>query len=278
MKSLEDLFLKNLSYCAVVKHRNPSESIFCDISATNLGLIQEEIGSILKSNDGKRLIYFFFVDKQTKENLKKVFDNFTFIDFIGYFDSCQKCVLEDNLSLSHILQFINFFHLIGSLRIIKGIDTKQSQINNILIEIIKSHEFPFLIKYSASQIYVCRDLGNSELYYNDDLQNFYKELLKSINEDGAFTKFIALYSMYYNSFDVKASVVKELKDQIVKGSNIDFNALHTYLPQIHAILLRSDKNKFRRDINKNRILEKLYSFDCTRSMVTPKVKTKNRQK
>ena len=82
MRKLEDFFLKNLAYCAVVKHRNPAESVYSNMSyKINQDIIQGEINAVLQNKDGKRLIYLFFVDKQTKDNLQKIFNNFTFQDF-----------------------------------------------------------------------------------------------------------------------------------------------------------------------------------------------------
>ena len=79
-------------------------------------------------------------------------------------------------------------------------EAQRNQVNNIIKDIINSQNFPLLIKYSASQIYVCQDVKNSNLYDTDFLQAFYEELKKTINEDGAFTRFITLYSMYYYLF------------------------------------------------------------------------------
>ena len=108
MSKLDVFFLQNLAYCTALKHRTPLETLYSNINL-HKDQILDEIKDILRRRDSRRLIYLFIVDKKTKDDFEKILNNFKFSDFIPYFESCKKSILDDNLSLEYMFQFINFY-------------------------------------------------------------------------------------------------------------------------------------------------------------------------
>lgn len=264
-RSLQNFFLKNISYCLAVKHRRPFYNLYCDISKNNESIFSE-IKTILKKRDSSHLIYLFFIDKYTKEGFRNyIFKRIDYNQFINYFESCKNSLLDDYNTQRYMFQFINFFHLLGTLRLLKDFKCKNKEINEILLDIIKRDEFHFLIKYSASQIYVCRDLGNRFINKKNSLQEFYnKYLIKEIINGSFFTKFVALYSIFYNTFEMEHKNIKKICGKLIEDSSrIDFNILHEYLPQIHCLLYRSYKDKFAKGFldDNNEGFKQLYFYN-----------------
>lgn len=265
--SLNNFFLQNIAYCLSVKHRRPSSALYCDILINEKNIFSEIKGIIIQK-EKSNLIYLFFLDKFTKECLEKnIFNRIRYKEFIEYFKACKASILDDYNTKYYMFQFVNFFHLIGTLRLLKDFSLNREEINSILLEILEKDEYHFLIKYSASQIFVCKDLGNENFEKNKILRSFYKNnLIKEVVNNKFFTKFIFLYSIYYNSFDIINENIKGIFNNILKNDkvkNVDFNLLHTYLPQIHSILYRTNKEKFGKRFldNLTKGFAELYFYD-----------------
>lgn len=258
-KAIYTFFIENLSYCALNKQN--SKSMYIDLAKENsFKEVKRWFEAVFEDknyeNNPKqaKLIYFYFPDKATVENLDKIFDCFKFKDFQPYFDFCLSRILDTyNENDLELFSCINFFHLIGSLRFFKSETVNFVKIQSVLNDIIESKKLHPLIKYSATQITTLLEVepkNDPRAYKN--LENFkqhYFYQLDSLETSNEFAKYISFYSMYYysNKYNPDELVKEEYFKKIINDGKIDFNSLHILIPQIASLLIRIDQEKYQNE-------------------------------
>ena len=199
------------------------------------------------------LIYFYFVDKDTLQFLKnKTFSKVKFKAFESYFLLAQHELEKLPLSTGNFYRYVNFYHLIGTMRLLPSCDQNKisGKIISYLLDIIRS-EMPLIIKFSARQILV--NHYHSRLTHSDmvqiDLCN--EQLLREVSDNSDLTKFLALYYLYYYDFSYEMNeLVSDLRKKLstLKDSEL-LPSLATNVPQLHSLMIRKGSPK--------KIMEKL---------------------
>ena len=249
-------FIEILSYCALNKQQG--YALFANLDELNLlNEVKDWFEIVLRRKffsqniNQPKLIYFYFLDQNIVKHLDKVFEDLSYSDFEDYFDFCYKRILdtynENNLEL---FSYINFFHLIGSLRYFKDDEQNMQKIVTVLYTIINCKKLHPLIKYSALQITIIinfKEANNSNIYRSFDyFEEEYLKQLSLLRDEPNFARYISFYSMYYydNKFNSMQLINQKYFDRILLGDNIDFRYLHTFIPQIASHLIRLDVDKY----------------------------------
>lgn len=266
MGELEDYFLKNLSYCVTIKRRKQGYSIYEPEFEKKVEYLNQIKNDVLKTS-GKEtlLIYYFFLDKDTKDSFQKLFKKITYDEFSEYFDNCLKRAQKTGVKNLNKIEFINLFHLIGTIRLLKDYESKSEEIEEILENILSEphHVFPSVIKYSAQQIFVNIFFKEKDSLDLNRYQNFIASLTNEIDENTSLTRFIALYSFFYYDFGkTEKEIISEYIKKITERKKLFLKNLHQYLPQIQSLIIR--QNYLNKNINS--IFKELYSVSKTSQM------------
>lgn len=259
----EAMFLKNLAYCAAIKHRNPGDSPFLNPPVTTSmhgrkaskpsdgGVIRQWVTEIVRIPDPKRLIYYFVVDHATRECLKDVFAKLTWREFSGYFDVCAEDVrMKCGLSNGWHFRYMNMFHLVGTLRIIKDYAKNAAEIVDRLSEFaedISAYGECFMLRFSIRQVllmlleHVLADYS-AQLFTDANrgtrlLKTVNVELLEKLQSVDTFTHILSLYSQYYYGFGAHGNLLHEFDSKVREETDPTQRSVryHILLPQIHAV-------------------------------------------
>lgn len=245
MSNIEDYFLKNLSYCMAIKRRKQGYAIYQKDFSEDHECVQYITDEVLSSRGDKtRLIYYFFLDKRTLVGFKALFNDISYSVFKDYFHGCLKRVKKGGTFESNKLEFINLFHLIGSLRLLKNRKQYRDEIYNNLYEILDSpaNVYPLVIKYSAYQIMVEMFFDDKTSVEPQKFSKFIETLRKEIPKNNSLAKFIALYSFFYYDFGkTEIEIMNKHIDKIDILNDSFLKNLHQYLPQIQSLFIRNSK-------------------------------------
>ena len=253
---ISDFFINSLSYAFINKNKNIPISTSIKKNKYILNETKDWLKNIIRrkhfSSDIKlpKLIYYIFPDREVVKNLESVFENVDFEDYLKYYKFCYKHIFECyNAEKFEFFSYINFFHLIGSFRFFSTEIENKQRIEDKLYEILNEDKFHPLIKYSALQLSTSNTLEKD--WKSNDYANytlFKKEYLRtihSIEKGGTLTKYISFYAIFYygKDYNFKTIVNKHLEN-IVQGNEVNKEKLHTYLPQLTALLIRLNKDLY----------------------------------
>lgn len=265
-------FIENLSYCAL--NRRKGITLYKDLSDVNLlKEVKDWIENIFERKyfwnnvELPKPIYFFFPDRETVGFLNRIFEEFTYDEYKGYFEFCCEKISDqynnDNLEL---FSQINFFHLIGSFRFFNQ-SNNRTDIYEKLAFILQNSNFHPLIKYSALQLMTIIEIEPSNdisNYRNPQLfREEYLGQLNSLEKNEFFRKYISFYSMYYynNQYSPMQLINEKYIEKIISAGQINYGYLHTYLPQIAAHLIRIDPRRYKKEKIKNNIISIFDIYD-----------------
>lgn len=264
---IEDFFINSLSYCIINKNKNIPISSSIGKNKFLLDESRDWLRNIILrkhfASDSQlpKLIYYIFPDIEVVKELKPVFSNIKFKDFIEYFRFCNNNLLECYCANEiEFFSYINFFHLIGSFRFFSKEMSNKRIIEDELYKILNEENFHPLIKYSALQITSLNTFeysGKLNNYSNYNLfQKEYSKIIESIEKGSSLTKYISFYAIYYyeSGYNFKKIVNNHLK-KIIVNDLLDKEKLHTYLPQLTALLIRLNKDLFFSSKTNNKLVD-----------------------
>jgi hypothetical protein len=212
-------------------------------------------------NQLPKMIYYVFPDREVVKKLKDIFIDVSFDNFIEYYRFCSFNLLECySANEVELFSYINFFHLIGSFRFFTKEAGNKPIIETELYNILNEEKFHPLIKYSALQITSLNTFEDSQekgQYSNDKLFNTeYFKIIDSIEKEKTLTNYISFYSIYYyeNGYNFK-KIVEDHLNKIFINDILDKEKLHTYLPQLTALLIRLNENKFNETKTNNILID-----------------------